>query len=486
MALLVAPPTIAQPREPASSSLVLVLKLVSAQRVRPVTGIVVSADGLVLVPAEFIANPGEIVVLDGGTDILSNGRPASIVEESMSDHLALLKVAGLNRAAVTLSEAGLDSDADLHLAAFPPAQDIARGAQPLWLEVQFTAGNADTDNPVIAETPLPYVTGAILDSCGYLAGLSISSGAQSLETGKQPMVIPGPAIHRSLEAIKIELPSARCVSIPTGLESAAVPTVTGDSETATSTGNEAPAPVIDPGSTPVESAPPMETEPAGNTALEDTAGPDRPAAMTTAERPSLWRSVPWWLVLAALLVFAILTWKLVFLLVSRKKHLEPSSSGADKFRVQPASDEPDTINLQTDSEASIPGPRTGRVDVADIPDMNGLPDGCNGVLIMEGALNADTGFRQTCAVNLEQVDVIIGRGEADIPIEHPAISRSHARLLRMGESMTLSDLGSSNGTYIRGVPCLAGEVMFVEQDDEIFLGDLPVSIRLISREVDQQ
>ena len=57
-----------------SPSVVLVLKLVAADRVQPVTGVVVSDDGLVLVPAEFVAEQAEIIVLDGGTDIIAHGR----------------------------------------------------------------------------------------------------------------------------------------------------------------------------------------------------------------------------------------------------------------------------------------------------------------------------------------------------------------------------------------------------------------------------
>jgi hypothetical protein len=159
----------AQPTGPVSSSLVLVLKLVSAQRVRPITGIVVTGGGLVLVPADFVAEPGEIVVLDGGTDILSHGRPASIVDDSLPGGLALLSVEGLNRPGVTLSGTDPAAQAALHLEAFPPAGQIAKGAKPLWVPLENAA------DPASWKTPLPYVTGAIMDGCGYLLGFSIIS-----------------------------------------------------------------------------------------------------------------------------------------------------------------------------------------------------------------------------------------------------------------------------------------------------------------------
>ena len=74
----------------------------------------------------------------------------------------------------------------------------------------------------------------------------------------------------------------------------------------------------------------------------------------------------------------------------------------------------------------------------------------------------------------------------DIQIEHPAISRRHARLKNEDDSMTLSDLGSSNGTYIGTVPCLAGDIMYVQSSDQIYLGDVGFYIRIISKESDLQ
>ncbi|MFC1720034.1 hypothetical protein ACFL00_02695, partial [Pseudomonadota bacterium] len=55
-----------------------VLRLVSATYVVPTTGIVISDNGLVLVPKDFAGADDEIIVLDGGTDIIRNGRPARI------------------------------------------------------------------------------------------------------------------------------------------------------------------------------------------------------------------------------------------------------------------------------------------------------------------------------------------------------------------------------------------------------------------------
>jgi hypothetical protein len=472
-----AQPTGPQQTESVSSSVVLVLKLVSAQRVRPVTGIVVSADGLVLVPADFVATaagspPAEIVVLDGGTDILSHGRPATVVVRSIPGDLALLSVEGLNRPGITLSETDLPGGGDYHLEAFPPAQHIAKGAQPLWMPLELVGEEPSAAVSVSAETPLPYVTGAIMDACGYLAGLSMASGEQSLESDQQTVVIFNANLGRALDSIQINLPGASCVTpvfndqekADTGVIADLAGNVIEQEETALAT--ELP---------PTELEQPMTTESSVEMPQGQSLDPVKTAPPRTYEPPSLWRSVPWWLFLAGFIVIAVLVWKVIALLFLGKGRATPGSSWP-----QPASDEPDTIQLQAGSDTPIPGPRSGHDHEADVPDMNNLPDGCNGLVMIEGQLDAHTGFRRFCTVDLDQVDIVIGRGAADIRIEHPAISRSHARLEHRDSLMTLSDLGSSNGTYIKGVPCLPGEVMFIEPDDEVFLGDVRFHITLVT------
>jgi len=110
-----------------------------------------------------------------------------------------------------------------------------------------------------------------------------------------------------------------------------------------------------------------------------------------------------------------------------------------------------------------------------------MPPGCNGFVKIEGLLDTDIRFERFCAVDTQRINIVIGRGESDISIEHPAISRTHARIECDAEHMTLSDLGSSNGTFIRGIPCLAGEVLFINDSDDIALGDVRVRVMVISQ-----
>jgi len=53
--------------------------------------------------------------------------------------------------------------------------------------------------------------------------------------------------------------------------------------------------------------------------------------------------------------------------------------------------------------------------------------------------------------DLEQKAIVIGRSsDTDIRIDQESVSRSHAKVVNRGDSVTIRDLGSTNGTYING------------------------------------
>jgi len=64
-----------------------VLRLVSSTHVEPTTGVVISSTGMVLVSDSFASAGDEIIVLDGGTDLVRNGRPAKILQRFPSKGL---------------------------------------------------------------------------------------------------------------------------------------------------------------------------------------------------------------------------------------------------------------------------------------------------------------------------------------------------------------------------------------------------------------
>jgi hypothetical protein len=71
----------------------------------------------------------------------------------------------------------------------------------------------------------------------------------------------------------------------------------------------------------------------------------------------------------------------------------------------------------------------------------------------------------------------IGRGsDCDLIVDRPGVSRHHAELLRIdAATYELRDLGSTNGTFVNGLP--TGTAM-VGDGDEIRLGALPLRLYL--------
>ena len=93
--------------------------------------------------------------------------------------------------------------------------------------------------------------------------------------------------------------------------------------------------------------------------------------------------------------------------------------------------------------------------------------------------------RARCWVVWEFGQIALGEGahllgrDADVTVwlESPTISRHHARISVSGEAATIEDLGSKNGTFLRGARLDAPASL--ADGDEIRLGSVPIKIRLI-------
>lgn len=79
-------------------------------------------------------------------------------------------------------------------------------------------------------------------------------------------------------------------------------------------------------------------------------------------------------------------------------------------------------------------------------------------------------------VPIKQGVLMLGRASSsDLRLQHPSISRRHAQLTRVGNRLTLKDVGSQNGTYVnRGR--LTGE-RELRSGDEIALGNAVLRVR---------
>lgn len=82
-------------------------------------------------------------------------------------------------------------------------------------------------------------------------------------------------------------------------------------------------------------------------------------------------------------------------------------------------------------------------------------------------------------IELVRGDNIIGRDpEAVLWIDHTSVSRHHARI-RIGQRVTVEDLKSKNGTYLRGERITG--VRGLADKDEIRIGPVSMVFRVLSR-----
>jgi ABC-type multidrug transport system ATPase subunit/pSer/pThr/pTyr-binding forkhead associated (FHA) protein len=67
--------------------------------------------------------------------------------------------------------------------------------------------------------------------------------------------------------------------------------------------------------------------------------------------------------------------------------------------------------------------------------------------------------------------VTIGRdAQNDVALDHPAISRTHARIVRRDSQYVIEDAGSSNGTFVNGIRVAPSEVRALQPGDTIRVG----------------
>lgn len=432
------------------SWVVPVLRLVSATHVEPTTGIVLSDTGLVLVPEGFASFGEEIIVLDGGTDIIRNGRPARIEEKFVADGVQVISVQGLNRRGVSVSAGPLADGDQVRLAAFPPAELIAEGKPPLNLTASVVVLRENGTPAISDDTPLPNVTGPLIDSCGDLAGFSVADDVQSMEASAATRYAWRASILQFFERLQITPRESACAAaeqqIPPQPAVEEPPPEPAIEEEAVDTKEQEEAVEEEPPVEPEEDftlefdvLPPIEKDPEPTPEIEEEPGPGG----------WLW------------MIMAVILFGLGFTL--------------HRYRQMQRKNEPEGAGSLT------PGAPAPMEEEAEEAETDPVPDSLDSQLHIEGVLSDGTVFEDSCAVSKSAINIVIGRGDADLRIDSVAVSRHHANLNGTATELTLSDLGSSNGSSINGVPCLEGEIMFIEPGDSIVLGDARFSIEIKPR-----
>jgi hypothetical protein len=432
-----------------------VLRLVSSTHVEPTTGLVLSDTGLVLVPMGFAAEGDEVIVLDGGTDIVRNGRPAHLKDYFPAEGLQILSVPGLRRQPAPFAAEALTDGARVELTAFPPAERIAEGDPPLHAAATVVVFGSNAAPAVSGETPLPNVTGPLLDPCGNVAAYSLAHEVQTMSSH------PGTR-YKWRETLLGVLSRMGIPPAPTACRDDTTETTEPAPEEPDTEPQAEPPAAVEP-EAPEETAEPEDDAPpeppeeiAGEPdAEEETLAIDRLPPIETERpappEPEARTTWPWLLLGLALITGGVI------------------------------------VHWRRRDGASAPEPdsalRSGAAQEGPSEDERMRAPELDRRLVLRGVLADGTPLDVGCAVSSRAVNVVIGRGAgADLVLPSAAISRQHARLNGTPDALTVTDLGSGNGTSVNGVPCLKGEILYLETGDILVLGDAQLSVEFEATE----
>ncbi len=415
--------------------LVPVVRVLPGDRVVPSTGIYLG-DERVLVPSELTVPGGTLLVLDGGADLTRFGRDAVVEQRLNVQGLAILRVAGLERTVPLFAPARPSGGTDIALQAYPPASLIAAGKNSLFLRSSLVIDQGMIT--LAPDRPLPNVTGALTDACGYWVGHSAARGAASMGSSHNTQYRFRDELQAILEQAGISLPSALCNRPwpdPVQAEPGVLP----------ETVEPKPAAETDPDSAPGQtpevaedllSTPEPAPESAPGAVLPDEAPPEliieESAQASDAgdvvsdhvtHQPAVW---PWWLA-GGMVMTVLLTG--IILSLRRLNARDPAQS-------QP--------------EGGLSAQRPEFIPVARLV---GSTD--------EHLLVADH----------DRVNAVLGRFDADILLRSTSASRQHARLHGGPGALMLEDLGSTNGTWVNAVRCQPFEPVAVQFGDELLFAD---------------
>jgi class 3 adenylate cyclase len=102
-----------------------------------------------------------------------------------------------------------------------------------------------------------------------------------------------------------------------------------------------------------------------------------------------------------------------------------------------------------------------------------------GMLRLEGVDSLGQPHICEIAVSKLAEGVVVGRGmgQCDLVVAHATVSRRHARLSLVGDTLRIEDLGSTNGTSVDGKPVRPGFPMAAEPGSTIRLGDVKLAVQ---------
>lgn len=80
--------------------------------------------------------------------------------------------------------------------------------------------------------------------------------------------------------------------------------------------------------------------------------------------------------------------------------------------------------------------------------------------------------------------ISIGRTpDNKIVVPHPQVSARHAQIIDQGGNLFLEDLGSGNGTFVRGQRIVRGQRVPVQNGEKVYIGPMPLVIQIAGQQV---
>lgn len=423
---------LAQPlptRSTMPASVVLVLKRLDAENVQPTTGVVVDrrSDGvpLVLVPAAFVGGEEELYVLDEGTDLLLDGLPAERLRQSEETGLAVLAVPGLKRRPLQVTFNAAETDHEVRLAAFPPAEMLASGALPYWIPVNVAGKRTGEAQRLVEGATAPNITGPLLDLCGQLAGMVLATSGDGSVGDGTPRVVLNDDLLRAAESLSLDLNLVACMQVA-----------------------------------PVGGV--VMTNPVITSSRDPSSGSDDPFSIDAIMRDAQLGKGALVFLLSAL-VSGLLFWIFIKRRAAAQRRAKIRRTLAQDTVTFSASGLPTRHTRDSITEARTFNPGT-------------RPPGTNGWLRIEGTHADGRPLRAVTAISEGKFQAVIGRAGVALAADGPGISRKHAVIVGEGGRLTISDLGSRNGTFVNGVRCQPDEIFFIEPGDTLLLGAAEVKI----------
>lgn len=405
--------------------IVLVFKTTGEEAVQPTTGVIVgrsrNGEALVVVPASFLADELPVFVLDVGSDLIRDGLAAAIHQQSPDSPLAVIAVPGMQRRAAKVTFNPPDEEHEVRLAAWPPADMMASRAPPYWIPVDVASKRTGAPQALLGNSVVPNLTGPLIDLCGHLAGMVIANGEPGAGIGATPQVLLNDELLREAETLELDLQFEACTQIaPTG--SVAIPQQS-QSGMRNGEGNQ----------TPLE-----------NLLKDANLGMGAIVFVLSA------------------VISGIIFWVLVKRRAAAQRRQKLKRTLAQETMTFSATGLPTRLTRE-EPKTFNPGTR---------------PPGTNGWLRIEGSHADGRPLRAVTAITEGKFQAVIGRAGVALSADGPGISRKHAVIMSEGGRLTISDLGSRNGTFVNGVRCQPDEVFYIEPGDKLLIGAAQVTVTL--------